>query len=185
MTQQEIDKATEDAEKLKYLAGEKYFVDIGLGFQENEEGQLIESSGYNASLPGLAFLGYGADEDGDPKNVYSLVQKLKDIGARVHEGENWSDSDYDEFDRLVGKLETASSKFKTEFTNMAAGTTKLENNLKLLEDDFDSLQEQYSNLEDVDAADAITSFIWAQYCYNAALKVGNSVLSESLMDYLS
>lgn len=185
MTQQEIDKATEDAEKLKYLAGEKYFVDIGLGFQENEDGQLIESSGYNASLSGLAFLGYGADKDGDPNNVYSLVQKLKDIGARVHDGENWSDSDYEEFDRLVGKLESASSSFKTEFTNMAAGTTKLENNLKLLEDDFDSLQEQYSNLEDVDAADAITSFIWAQYCYNAALKVGNSVLSESLMDYLS
>ena len=33
-------------------------------------------------------------------------------------------------------------------------------------------------------ADSITSFIWAQYCYNAALKVGNNVLSESLMDYL-
>ena len=33
--------------------------------------------------------------------------------------------------------------------------------------------------------DSITSFIWAQYCYNAALKVGNSVLSESLMDYLN
>lgn len=185
MTQPEIDKATTDAEKLKYLAGEKYFVDIGLGFQENEDGQLIESSGYNASLPGLSFLGYGTDEEGDPQNIYSLVQKLKDIGARVHEGEDWSQSDYDEFYRLVGKLENASSNFKTEFTNMAAGTTKLENNLKLLEDDFDSLQEQYSNLEDVDAAEAITSFIWAQYCYNAALKVGNSVLSESLMDYLS
>lgn len=185
MTQPEIDKATTDAEKLKYLAGEKYFVDIGLGFQENEDGQLIESSGYNASLSGLSFLGYGLDEDGDPKNVYSIVQKLKEIGARVHEGENWTGADYDEFKALVGKLENASSNFKTEFINMAAGTTKLQNNLKLLEEEFDSLQEQYSNLEDVDAADAITSFIWAQYCYNAALKVGNSVLSESLMDYLS
>ena len=32
-----------------------------------------------------------------------------------------------------------------------------------------------------DLADAITSFSWAQYCYNAALKMGNSILSESLM----
>ena len=55
----------------------------------------------------------------------------------------------------------------------------------LLEDNFYNLQEQYSALEDVDMADAITSFVWAQYCYNAALKAGNSVLSESLMDYLN
>lgn len=67
---------------------------------------------------------------------------------------------------------------------MSAGTQKLENNVELLEDNFYNLQEQYSDIEDVDMADAITSFLWAQYCYNAALKVGNSILSESLMDYL-
>lgn len=67
---------------------------------------------------------------------------------------------------------------------MSAGTQKLENNVELLEDNFYNLQEQYSDIEDVDMADAITSFVWAQYCYNAALKVGNSILSESLMDYL-
>ena len=33
--------------------------------------------------------------------------------------------------------------------------------------------------------DAITSFLYAEYAYNAALKVGNSVLSQSLMDYLN
>ena len=47
------------------------------------------------------------------------------------------------------------------------------------------MKEQIHDLEDMDEAEAISSFIWAQYCYNAALKVGNSVLSESLMDYMS
>ena len=184
MTQDEIDAATKDAEKLKYLMNEKQFVDIGLGFQENENGQLIESSAYNAALNVLTFIGYGLDADGDPKNIYSLVQKMKEIGARVKDGENWTKADYDEFNGLVKKLEKASSEFKTEFTNMSAGTQKLENNVELLEDNFYNLQEQYSDIEDVDMADAITSFVWAQYCYNAALKVGNSILSESLMDYL-
>ena len=184
MTQAEIDATTKDAEKLKYLMNEKQFVDIGLGFQENENGQLIESSAYNAALNGLTFIGYGLDADGDPKNIYSLVQKMKEIGARVKDGENWTKADYDEFNGLVKKLEKASSEFKTEFTNMSAGTQKLENNVELLEDNFYNLQEQYSDIEDVDMADAITSFVWAQYCYNAALKVGNSILSESLMDYL-
>lgn len=184
MTKEEYETAVSDAEKLKYLMNEKQFVDIGLGFQENENGQLIEASAYNAALNGLTFIGYGLDADGDPKNIYSLVQKMKEISSRVKDGENWTDEDYDEFDGLVKKLERASSEFKTEFTNMSAGTQKLENNVELLEDNFYNLQEQYADIEDVDMADAITSFVWAQYCYNAALKVGNSVLSESLMDYL-
>lgn len=184
MTKEEYETAVSDAEKLKYLMNEKQFVDIGLGFQENENGQLIEASAYNAALNGLTFIGYGLDADGDPKNIYSLVQKMKEISSRVKDGENWTDEDYDEFDGLVKKLERASSEFKTEFTNMSAGTQKLENNVELLEDNFYNLQEQYADIEDVDMADALTSFVWAQYCYNAALKVGNSVLSESLMDYL-
>ena len=53
-----------------------------------------------------------------------------------------------------------------------------------MEDNFYGLQEQYSAIEDVNMADAISSFLWAEYCYNAALKVGNSILSQTLMDYL-
>lgn len=183
MTVKEYDAQKLEAEKLEYLKNEKYYVDIGLGFQEDKNGNLIPSSGFNAALNGINFFGCGLDEDGDPKNIYSIVQKLTEISDSASEGGDWG-SVYDEFKRLVGKLETASSNFKTEFTNMAASTTKLENNEKLLEDNFYNLQEQYAALEDVDMVDSITSFIWAQYCYNAALKVGNNVLSESLMDYL-
>lgn len=185
ITQDDYDQAMKDVDKLKFLSTEKYFVDIGLGFQENESGNLIESSGFNASLIGLNFIGFGLDEEGDPKNIYSLVQKMSDIASQVSDDENWTEEQYDEFYRLVGKFEDACAEFKVQYTNFDAGTTKLKNNLALLEDNFYNLQEQYADLEDVDMADAITSFIWAQYCYNAALKVGNSVLSESLMDYLS
>ncbi len=183
ITKADYDKSCKDAEKLEYLAKEKRFVDIGLGLQEDENGKLIESSAFNEALSGLTFLGYGLDEDGDPKNIYSIVQRLKDISDSVPEGGDFQ-SAWPEFNRLVGKLETASSEFKTQFTNQSAATTKLEGNIELLEDNVYNLKEQYSNLEDVNMADAITSFIWAEYCYNAALKVGNSILSQSLMDYL-
>ncbi len=185
ITQGRYEIAIEDTAKLQTLIKEKQFVDIGLGMQENDRNQLIESSAYNAALHGITFLGYGEDEDGDPKNIYSLVQRLKEMAASVPDGSDWSTPFYEEFRGVVQKLETASSEFKTEFTNMAAGTTKLQTNLKLLEDQHYNLQEQYAELEDVNAADAITSFIWAQYCYNAALKVGNNILSETLMDYLN
>ena len=180
----DYDKSCEDVEKLDYLMKEKRFVDIGLGLQEDENGKLIESSAFNEALNGLTFLGYGLDEDGDPKNVYSIVQRLKEISESVPSGGEWTTEVYDEFHRLVGKLETAADLYKTQFTNQSAATTKLESSVGLLEDNVYNLKEQYSELEDVNMADAITSFIWAEYCYNAALKVGNSILSQSLMDYL-
>lgn len=185
MTQDEIDKAALNTQKLDYLADEKLFVDIGLGFQENEDGKLIESSAFNAALNGIKFLGYGLDADGDPKNLYSLVQKMKEVSESVPEAGKWDTATWDEFDRLVGKFETACSSFTTEFVNMAASTTKLETNSQLLEDNFYNLQEQYAELEDIEPVEAINNFLWAQYAYNAALKVGNSVLSQSLMDYLN
>ena len=185
MTVSSYEKACQDADKLKYLVNEKQFVDIGLGFQENENGQLIESSGFDAALNGLTFLGYGMDEDGDPRNIYSLVQKLREIADGVPEEGLWDTPTHEEFRGLVLKLESASSEFKTQFTNHTASTTKLENNSSLLKENFYTLQEQYSDLESVDMVDAITSFLYAEYAYNAALKVGNSVLSQSLMDYLN
>ena len=185
MTKDDYDAQKLEAEKLEYLKNEKYYVDIGLGFQENENGELIPSSGFNAALNGINFFGCGLDEDGDPKNIYSIVQRLKEITESVPDGEDWSQATYDEFDALVGKLEDASSNFKTEYANMDAGTLKLKNNLDILEDNFYNLDTQTANLEDVDMVEAISSFIWAEYAYNAALKVGNSILSQSLMDYMT
>ena len=180
----DYEAAATNLEKLEYLANEKRFVDIGLGFQENDQGKLIESTAFNEALNGLTFLGYGLDEDGDPKNIYSIVQRLTDLADSVPDGEDWSDETYNEFYRLVGKLEDASSEFKTQFANMDAGTLKLENNLSLLEENFYNLDEQTSNLEDIEPVEAIENLLWAEYAYNAALKVGNSILSQSLMDYL-
>ena len=41
------------------------------------------------------------------------------------------------------------------------------------------------DLEQVDLAEAITNLSWQQYCYNSALKIGNQLLSQSLIDYMS
>lgn len=180
ITPDEYAKAEEDVAKLDYLSRESYYVDIGLGFKENESNELIKSSGFNAALNGINFLGYGTDADGDPKNIVSIVKQMAKICSEDTNSFNW-----DEFDRLAGKMESAASDLHTMHDDMDAATNKLKNNMGLLEDSFYTLQEQYSGLEDVDMADSITSFVWAQYCYNAALKVGNSILSQSLMDYMN
>lgn len=85
MTTKEYDAQKLEAEKLEYLKNEKYYVDIGLGFQEDKNGNLIPSSGFNAALNGINFFGCGLDGDGDPKNIYSIVQKLTEISDSVSE----------------------------------------------------------------------------------------------------
>ena len=47
-----------------------------------------------------------------------------------------------------------------------------------------TLNEKIVSLENVDLAEAITNYSWSQFAYNAALKVGNSILSQSFIDFM-
>lgn len=184
ISQKDYDTEVKNAEKLRYLSeNEKLFMDIGLGNKENENDQVISSSVFDSTLQGINFLGYGKDADGDPKNIVSIVKQMGDILNRVKDGK-LSESDYNDLYRLTGKFEDASARLQDAHTDMDARTTTLKNNLGLLEGNMYDLVEQYAGIEDVDDADAISAFLWASYSYNAALRVGNSVLSQSLMDYM-
>lgn len=183
ISQEDYKTQSDNAERLRYLSeDEKLFMDIGLGNKENENDKLISSTAFDSTLQGINFLGYGKDADGDPKNIISIVKKMAKICTDGNG--KLTDSEYAELNRLTGKMEDASTILQKEHVAMDARTNKLQNNLDLLEGNMYTLVTQYSELEDVDDADAISAFIWAQYSYNAALRVGNSVLSQSLMDYM-
>jgi flagellar hook-associated protein 3 FlgL len=179
------DSSDANMAKLNALADEGNFVDIGLGLQEDDNGKLIESSAFNDALQGINFLGYGVDEDGDSKNIVCLIKQMGELLSNCDENGGWAnDSDADTFSRLIGKFQTASGELKSAYVQMDTKASFLENNDDQLKTNADTLNEQFLEIEQCDLADAITSFSWAQYCYNAALKVGNSILSQSLMDYL-
>ena len=178
--------AQKDLEKLQYMSSEKNFIDIGLGLQEDLENHLIESSAFDEALQGINFLGYGVDEDGDPKNLISLARKIGELSSKYKDGAWGKDTGgYEELNRLAKKLEERAAELKTMHSDLDAEGRALKDNNDMLTSKADTLKEQIHDLEDMDEAEAISSFIWAQYCYNAALKVGNSILSESLMDYMS
>jgi len=186
ITVEDYNKAKSDMEKLDYMNGEKNFVDIGLGLKESEDNDLIQSSAFDFALQGISFLGYGTDEDGDPKNIASLIRRMGDLCYHFRDGEWGEDSPgYEELNRLAGKLEKAGNELHIMHVDMDAEASFLKDNHEQLESTAYTLNEQFLGLEDVNLADAITAFSWAQYCYNAALKVGNSILSQSLIDYMS
>lgn len=182
----DYEAAASDAAKLKYMSEEeKKFADIGLGIQE-EGGELVESSAFNVALQGINFLGYGTDADGDPKNIVSIMHRMGSILQRCHpdSGTFASEEEETEFRRLFTKFEDAADTLSRKHVELDTEAEFLQSNQLQLEANAYTLQTQFLGVEDVDLAEAITSYSWAQFCYNSALKVGNSILSESLMDYL-
>ena len=184
ISKEDYDTEVENVEKLRYLSEEeKLFLDIGQGNKEDENNKVIESSGFDSTLQGINFLGFGKDEDGDPKNIVTITKQMAKICNESGEG-RLTDEEYNELFRLSKKFQNAAEELHRAHVDMDARSSKLENNLDLLDDNYDTLVEQYAEIEDVDDVDAISAFLWASYSYNAALRVGNSILAQSLMDYM-
>ena len=180
-----------DLETLNYLSTEESrFVDIGIGLEEDENGDLIKTSAFDSVLQGINALGYGQDGDGDPQNIVSIIYRMGYILSECDDASGEWKVDANgvsqevEFKRLMDKFDNASTALKKEHVHLTTKADYLAKNQNLLEDTAYTLNEQIVEIEQCDLADAITSFSWAQYCYNAALKMGNSILSESLMDYI-
>ncbi len=182
----DYDKAKSDVEKLEYMSKEDNFVDLGLGLQEGGDG-LVKSSAFNVSLQGIRFLGHGTDADGDPKSIPSILHRMGTILSRCDKdsGEWGKEGDREELERLTSKLEDARNGLREQYVEMDAKADFLKGNDRQLKATSNTLNAQIMGIEKCDLADAITSFSWAQFCYNASLKAGNSILSQSLMDYLN
>jgi flagellar hook-associated protein 3 FlgL len=87
--------------------------------------------------------------------------------------------------RLCGKLEKAINKMDVEYDELDTKAAFLDGNSTRLTADVKALNEQILGIEEIDPVAAITSLSWAQYCYNAGLKIGTSILSQSLIDYMN
>ena len=195
-----------DVEKMEYfLKGESKYIDVGLGHKETD-GEVVSSTVFDSSLQGIYFSGgYGTrdgvkveieDDEGNietmvvdniPNNIISVVSEMGEILQRCRKDDGAWDSKEDQFrfKALVDQFEKGCSSFRERWTEMDTQSGFLRDNSELLTDTKDSLQQQYMELEDADPAAAISDFMFARYCYDAALKVGNSVLSQSLMDYMN
>ena len=200
-----------DLEKLDYISkGEKKYADIGLGYDMNG-GQVESSSVYNISLHAVNFLGgygletrsytLGAHTSGDgvevpertytfddiPKNIVSITDQIGSILQRCssEDGSFASDEDEARFNALVDAFEESSFRVKDRYTELTTQSQFLKNNQQQLKENAYTINEQIQGIDYVDEAAAISDFMFAKYCYDTSLKVGNSILSQSLMDYMN
>ncbi len=163
---------------------EALYVDIGLGFELDAAGNVIESTAFDSAISGIDFMGYGTDADGDPMNTASIMLRIadafEDYDAKA--ADPWGGVDVSD---LTTKLDDAHNEMVNQHAELSAATLSLQTNLSQLESRHDSLNLERNSIEDIDMVDAIEEFMWAQTAYNAALQVGQNVIPQSLMDYMS
>ena len=167
--------------QIQKMAKEATYVDIGLGLTEDDQG-LIEASAFNSSISGLDFLGYGKDQ-----NLAVIMKEIGTIFANAdpNTGAYANESDKDRVYELYDRLHDAIDSAQLVHVKLSTDANYLKTNLDRLEDVKLNLNEQIEEIEQGDPAAAITEMSWAQYCYNAALRIGNNILSQSLFDYMS
>lgn len=184
----DYEQAEKDLASLDYLSkSEVKYADLGLGLQEDgKTGEVIGSSVFNVALQGINFLGYGVDADGDPKNIVSIISRMGQILLNCDATTGaFAEGERDEFQRLADKFEASAALLQDKHIELDTQADFLKSNQTQLENMAHTLEQQFLGIEDVDPAEAISQLSWAKYCYNTALKVGNSILSQSLMDYIN
>ena len=174
---------------LEKWSNEHQYVDIGLGFAVDNNGDVLDSTAFDASISGMDFIGgYGVDPaDDTPKNIISIMLRSAEIfkGYNQETGEWSAAGDIEDARALVQKFTKAQEDLSNQHVSfLEAQAQFLETNQNQLESTFYAQNEQLNNIERVDQVEAILALVSAQTGYNAALQAGANVVPQSLMDYL-
>ncbi len=165
-----------NANRLKNLANDHTYIDLGFGMSFDANGVVSSSSAFDTALPGIAAVGYG-EEDGISNNIIALIGKMAD----TLEADTFNAG---EFEKYWTRLSDKSDDLQDQFTKIGAKGQLLTATTTKLENEKENIEIQYKDAMGVDSAKAITDYSYAQYVYNAALKVGTSILSPSLLDFM-
>ncbi len=165
--------------RLKALSEDTLFVDLGFGLNIDETTGIDASSVFNTSLPGINLVGFGVSKTtGNPKNMILMMGKIADELEKP-------EFDYEGYRQLLGEFDEGRDTVLEHVTNLGTQTEFLTTTKDRLDTAKINLSTQIDNVVNIDMAEAIMNFSWAQYAYNAALKVGNNILTPSFIDFMS
>lgn len=163
--------------KLKDMSKAPVYVDLGFGLSFTN-GNVDTNSAFNIAISGLNALGFGQSEDGKEHNLVNILGSIADELEK-------DPADSEKLDGLSKQFTESSSKLADFVTSIGTKSNFLELTQTRLEDNQFTLNEKIVSVENVDLAVAISDYSWAQYAYNSALKVGNSILSQSFIDFMN
>lgn len=190
-----------DKMKLDVMSKEQLNLDLGMGLKEDATGKLINGSAFDSALRGISFLNYGTDKNGDSECLPMVMRELADVFQAWDEDTDPQGYNPDlagpsakglsaselqaKADRLLDKLNAAQEHTTEKYVELDAKAAFLKSNSSRLSTEVTNLNEQVLDVEQINLADAITQLSWDNMCYNAALKIGTQLLSQSLIDYMN
>ncbi|WP_373481552.1 hypothetical protein [Acetobacterium sp.] len=174
-----------EKELVASLKQDSLYVDIGLGVSFETNGEVDRNTVFNYSKAGINFVGNGTNTSKIPGETVS--NNLYDLLGRIATEFEKSDEDYsfDKADSLYGFFKENSLKTNQATTEIGAKTQYLEFMTSRYETQNFNLQERQTTVEGVDAAYTYITFQSQKVAYQAALQMGQSVVQQSVFDYMS
>lgn len=212
-------KDVNDAEVMEKLTQQTQYVDIGFGMSfypdtHPDAGDIIPSSAFDMSFPGIMAVGYGTtnvkvydspkndvdgDADGDgqldgqPDGVIddndsadkyrTLSNNIIVLAGQMADVLEKEPLDRDLCNAMWNQFKAGREELQNQFARVGTKAQLLENTLSRLEMESQNIKEQYQDAIGIDPALAITNESYAKYSYDAALKIGTSLLGNSLLDF--
>lgn len=163
-------------ELLKHLASEKLYLDTGFGLQMDANNKVVEGTALNISYPSIDLVGFG-EAGGVSNNLITVVGQL----AKEFRNEPMDQAKVQELTKAFDK---ARNGVLDKWTSVGTLSSFLEKTEDRLIDNRINLNTKIVDIENVNMEQAITEFEFAKYAYNAALKVGMSILQPSFIDFM-
>lgn len=161
---------------LDQLSKDASYVDLGFGLDMNAGG-VVPSSAFNSAYPGINAVGYGQTDDGTSKNLIVLAGQMADLLEA-------NDFDKASYEKLWTQFSKGSNQMRDQLAEIGTKSQLLSSTEERLTNEKLNITKQYDGAVNINEAEAIMNFSYAQYVYNAALKIGTSVLSPSLLDFI-
>lgn len=172
-------------EVLEHYAKENLYTDVGLSMQNNNGamGDFTSSSDINVSsamdisMPGISVIGFGKDDKGNVKNA---ISQLREIANEIEQPK----PDIDKLSEMRTRFGDTRNDIRKAISTVDTRANFVKTNTERLQTNADSMYKQIHDLTQVDPALAFTNLTFAQTYYNSAIKIGNSILDQSFIDYM-
>lgn len=178
--------AVDDLKENEPWFNEHSYIDLGFGLEIKSD-EVTSSSAFDSALPGAKLVGYGlADVELEDGTIVTGVSKnlVNLAGQLAKELKNPDFEVNDEFRAKWSQFEETANDLRDHVSILGTKTKLLESTLERLENEKLNIETQFDSTVNIEPAEAIMNYSWANYAYNSALKVGTSIITPSLLDFI-
>lgn len=181
---QPVDKMVADTSGKPTLGGVpidyngRNYIDVGLGFTVNGDGTtgvLDKRTAVPGTFSGVDTFGFGLDDKGNPKNIYSLLGKLAD---------DLRSGDPDTLSVDLDAVKLAQSNLLVQLTDVGNLSKFINQTGERLSADTLNLQEVQNRLEAVPLEKEIMYNKEFEMSWMVTLQLGGKILPPSVFDFL-